>query len=71
MQKSTTVKTRTRGYVWIDTCYTLDYRWETIVFASDENGNVSSRMNLDRDIYATESQASDGHEEMVEKWKNM
>ena len=71
MNKSTTVKTRTQGYVYINTCYTLDHRWETIVFASDENGNVSSRMDLDRDIYATESQASDGHEEMVEKWKNM
>lgn len=42
MKKSTTVKTRTRGYVWIDTCYTLDHGWETMVFASDENGNVSS-----------------------------
>lgn len=38
-----------------------------MVFASDENGNVSSWMDLDCDIYATESQASDGHEKMVEK----
>lgn len=42
-----------------------------MVFASDENENVSSWTDLDSDIYATESQASDGHEEMVEKWKNM
>lgn len=42
-----------------------------MVFASDENGNVSNWMDLDSDIYATKSQASDGHEEMVEKWKNM
>ena len=42
-----------------------------MVFASDENGNVSSWMDLDCDIYATESQANEGHDEMVEKWKNM
>ena len=36
MKKSTTVKTKTKGYVWIDTCYTLDNGWETMVFASDE-----------------------------------
>ena len=40
-------------------------------FESDENGNVSSWMDLDCDIYATESQANKSHEEMVEKWKNM
>lgn len=28
MKKSTTVKTRTRGYVWIDTCYILDHGWK-------------------------------------------
>lgn len=71
MNKSTTVKTRTQGYVWINTCYTLDHRWETIVFASDENGNVSSRMNLDCNNYSTESRANEGHKEMVENWKNM
>lgn len=65
MKKSTTVKTRTRGYVWIDTCYILDHGWETMVFASDENGNVSNWMDLDSDIYATKSQASDGYEANV------
>lgn len=71
MKKSTTIKTKTRGYVWIDTCFTLDHGWETMVFSCDENGNVSSWLDLDYDIYATESQASEGHEEMIEKWKNM
>lgn len=42
MKKSTIVKTRTRGYVLVDTCYTLDRGWETMVFASDKNGNVSN-----------------------------
>ena len=27
MKKSTTVKTKTKGYVWIDTCYTFDRGW--------------------------------------------
>lgn len=38
MKKSTTVKTRTMGYIWIDTCFTFDHGWETMVFASDKNG---------------------------------
>lgn len=71
MKKSTIVKTKTKGYVWIDTCYTLDCGWETMVFASDKNGNVSNWMDLDRDIYTTESQACEGHYEMVRKWENM
>ena len=71
MKKSTIVKTKTKGYVWIDTCYTLDHGLETMVFASDKNGNVSNWTNLDCDIYATESQACEGHYEMVRKWENM
>ena len=53
MKKSTIVKTKTKGYVWIDTCYTVDHGWETMVFASDKNGNVSNWMDLDCDIYVT------------------
>lgn len=71
MKKSTTVKTRTKGYVWIDTCYTFDRGWETMVFRCDKNGKVLDWMDLDCDIYVTESQASEGHDEMVEKWKDM
>lgn len=71
MKKSTIVKTKTRGYVLVDTCYTLDRGWETMVFASDKNGNVSNWSDLDCDVYATNFQASDGHEEMIEKWKNI
>lgn len=71
MKKSTIVKTRTRGYVLVDTCYTLDHGWETMVFASDKNGNVSNWSDLDCDVYKTNFQASDGHEEMIEKWKNI
>lgn len=71
MKKSTIVKTKTRGYVLVDTCYTLDRGWKTMVFASDKNGNVSNWSDLDCDVYATNFQASDGHDEMIERWKNI
>lgn len=71
MQKSTVVKTRTRGCVLVDTRVLADHELLTRVFASDENGHVSRWVELDGDIHATKSYASKGHEEMVEKWKNM
>ena len=37
-KKSTVVKTRGGQYVWVDTCYTLDAGWETMVFPCDERG---------------------------------
>lgn len=70
MKKSSTVKLLGGQYVWIDTCYTLDHGWETMVFESDENGNVISWYDLDSDRYMSETQASAGHDRMVEKWKN-
>lgn len=71
MKKSTTVKTRTMGYVWIDTCDTFDRGWETMVFRCDENGNVLDWMDLDSELYINENNAAKGHDEMVEKWKDM
>ena len=70
-KKSTTVKTRTMGYVWIDTCDTFDRGWETMVFRCDENGNVSDWMDLDSELYICKDHAFKGHNEMVEKWKDM
>ena len=71
MKKSTTVKTRTNGYVWVDTCFTLDHGWETMVFSCDENGKVLNWMDLDSELYINENNAAKGHDEMVEKWKDM
>lgn len=71
MKKSTTVKTRTKGYVWIDTRDTFDRGWETMVFRCDENGNVSDWMDLDSELYICKDQAFKGHDKMVEKWKDM
>lgn len=42
-----------------------------MVFVSDANGNVLNWEELDRGNYTTESQASEEHEKMVAKWKNM
>lgn len=71
MKISTVVKTKTSGFVWIDTCYTLDCGLETMVFPCTENGVVTDWMDLDCDRYFTESTARAGHELMVKKWENM
>ena len=71
MKKSTTVKTRTKGYVWIGTCYTLDHGWETKVFNCDENKKILNGQDLDAKLYINENHAAKGHDEMVEKWKDM
>lgn len=70
MKRSDTVKLLGGEYVWIDTCYTFDRGWETMVFESDESGNVKNWIDLDSQLYYTEEQASRGHDTMVEKWKN-
>lgn len=70
MKKSDVVKLLGGQYVWIDTCYTLDHGWETMVFESDENGNVISWWDLDSNRYTSEAEASVGHERMVGKWQD-
>jgi hypothetical protein len=69
MKLSTTVKTK-KGYVWIDTCFTMDKGLETMVFKSNKNGKVSDWMDLDCERYFSDVQAKEGHKEMVKKWKN-
>lgn len=65
---STTVMT-SAGYVWIDTNDTIDYGWETMVFKCDENGKVTSWVELDVDRYDDYEEAKEGHERMVSEWK--
>lgn len=62
------IQTRTGKYVYIDTCWTIDHGWETMVFPCDENGNVTSWSDIDCEIYAEESDADKGHTEMINKW---
>lgn len=59
------------GYVWIDTCDTFYHEWETMVFRCDKNGNVSDWMCLDSELHIRKDHAFKGHDEMVEKWKDM
>ena len=70
MRKSDVVKLLGGQYVWIDTCYTLDHGWETMVFECDENGNVISWWDLDSNRYTSEAEAAVGHERMVGKWQD-
>jgi len=40
MKLRNVVNTRNHGYVAIDTCYTFDHGFETMVFKCDKNGNI-------------------------------
>lgn len=68
MKLTNLVKT-SNGYVLIDTCFTLDHGWETMVFECDENGKVNKWLELDVDRYGSQVAAENGHWQMVEKWK--
>lgn len=71
MKKSTTVKQEQwdmYGLIHALHWITVGRQWFSQVI---KNGKVLDWMDLDCDIYATESQASEGHDEMVEKWKDM
>lgn len=70
-KKSTVVKTRGGQYVWVDTCYTLDAGWETMVFPCDERGNVTDWGDLDCSRYYTASSAMAGHEIVCQVWADV
>lgn len=42
-----------------------------MVFSCDENGKVLNWRDLDVELYINENHAVKGHDEMVEKWKEM
>ena len=62
------VKMRNGKYVCIDTCWTMDHGWETMVFSCNKEGKVIKWQDLDCDIYTTKEEADKGHCEMVNKW---
>lgn len=62
------IKTLGGEYVYIDTRYTFDHGWETMVFTCDENGKVTDWCDLDCEIYGTKEQADRGHTEMINRW---
>lgn len=47
MKLTDTIKTKNGRFVVVDACYTLDHGLETMVFTSDEQGNVTSWKDLD------------------------
>ena len=71
MKLTDTIKTKNGRSVVVDTCYTLDHGLETMVFTSDEQGNVTSWTDLDAETYSTSEEAEEGHRQMIEKWKEM
>lgn len=62
------VRTRTKGYVLVDTCYTIDHGYETMVFKCDSEGNVPRYDDLDCDRYDTWEDAKKGHERIRSEW---
>ena len=65
----TVVKSKQYNYVAVDTCYTFDRGWETMVFPCDKNGNILSWLDLDAMLYSSRQEAAIGHVEMVNKWR--
>lgn len=63
------IQTKGGEFVYIDTCFTIDHGWETMVFACNENGEVTNWADLDAEWYGAVEQAHIGHINMVNKWK--
>ena len=56
---------------WIvDTQFTMDHGWETMVFVGDCEGNIISYSDYDCNNYDTFEEANAGHEAMLVKWRN-
>lgn len=65
---STTVKKPNGEYVWIDSCYTLDHGYETMAFNCDEEGNVSSLIDVYADTYDSVEEMKEGHKRVCENF---
>ena len=57
------------NFYYVDSGYTLDHGYETMVFACDNEGNVTDWLNLDEEWYDSPEEMQTGHKAMVEKWK--
>lgn len=59
------------GYVLIDTRYTFDDFFETMVFRCDKDGNITKEedwLEIDCERYPSAKEMNDGHKRMIEKW---
>lgn len=71
MKLSTTVRTKGGQYVWVDTCWTMDHGYETMVFPCDERGNVTDWGELDVSLYPNAENARAGHEFTCQVWADV
>ena len=53
------------NYYYIDSCYTLDHGYETMVFACDVNGNIFDWTELYSDWYSTKEEMEIGHKAII------
>ena len=49
----------------VDSCYTLDHGYETMVFSCDDKGNVTDWNDLYAKWYDTHAKMETGHREIV------
>ena len=53
------------NYYYIDSCYTLDCGYETMVFPCDEKGNVTDWGDLYCERYSTQAEMEAGHKAII------
>lgn len=53
------------NYYFVDSCYTLDHGYETMIFACDANGNVTDWSDLYCDRYLSEREMVAAHKAIV------
>ena len=58
-------------FYYIDSCYTLDHGYETMIFPCDSNGNVTSWNELYVEWYDDESSMITKHGELVNNLRNV
>lgn len=53
------------NYYFIDSCYTMDHGYETMVFSCDSEGNVTDWSDLYAKRYATRAEMVLGHKKTI------
>lgn len=53
------------NYYFVDSCYTLDHGYETMIFPCTKEGNVTNWCELYCEIYDTETEMQDAHKAIV------
>ena len=66
---SDTFMSASGNYYYVDSNNTSDHGYETMVFACNKYGHVTSWRDLDCELYDTFEDMEAGHKAMVKKWK--